>query len=211
VEAIIIQHLDLELKKELSEILVRIGALKFGAFTLTGGRLSSYYIDMRIIPSFPGAFRKVGEIYIAIAKKSVGEAQFKRVVGIPTAGIPFASIVAFSLAKPFLYVRREAKTYGRQRKVEGILHPGDSVLPIDDLITSGGSLLSAVDCIKAEGGVVKDALVLIDREEGGEKALAKAGIKLHSGAKISEIAEILGDMEIISEDQVNAIREQIKK
>lgn len=190
---------------------MRIGALKFGAFTLAGGRLSSYYIDMRIIPSFPGAFRKVGEIYIAMAKKSVRETSFKRVVGIPTAGIPFASIVAFSLSKPFLYVRRETKTYGRQRKVEGILHPGDLVLPIDDLITSGGSLLSAVDIIKAEGGVVKDALVLIDREEGGEKALAKAGIKLHSGAKISEIVEILGEMEVISQDQVNAIREQTKK
>lgn len=209
-ETAIHQNSDLELKKELSEILVRIGALKFGAFTLTGGRLSSYYIDMRIIPSFPGAFRKVGEIYISIAKKSVLEANFKRVVGIPTAGIPFASIVAFSLSKPFLYVRREAKTYGRQRKVEGILHPGDSVLPIDDLITSGGSLLSAIDLIKAEGGVVKDALVLIDREEGGEKALAKAGINLHSGAKISEIADILGNMEVISKDQVNAIREQTR-
>ncbi len=190
---------------------MRIGALKFGAFTLAGGRLSSYYIDMRIIPSFPGAFRKVGEIYVEIAKKSVRETSFKRVVGIPTAGIPFASIVAFSLSKPFLYVRKEAKTHGRQRKVEGILHPGDSVLPIDDLITSGGSLLSAVEDIQAEGGVVKDALVLLDREEGGEHALAKAGIKLHSGAKISEIVKILSDMEVISKDQVRAIHRQIKK
>jgi orotate phosphoribosyltransferase len=108
-------------------------------------------------------------------------------------------------------VRREAKTHGRQRKVEGILHPGDSVLPIDDLITSGGSLLSAIDMIKAEGGVVKDALVLIDREEGGKKALKKAGIKLHSAAKISEIAEILHDMEVISKDQVDAIYKQTKR
>ncbi len=85
------------------------------------------------------------------------------------------------------------------------------MLPIDDLITSGGSLLSAIDSIKAEGGVVKDALVLIDREEGGEEALAKVGINLHSGAKISEIADILGNMEVISKDQVDAIHEQIRK
>lgn len=198
-------------KKELCEILVRINALKFGAFILSGEKWSPYYIDMRIISSFPDAFRRVGEIYVELAKNVVKHEAFLRIAGIPTAGVPFASLLAFFLSKPFLYVRKEVKTHGRQRRVEGILHPGDSVLLVDDLVTTGGSLLEAADAIKSEGGVVKDALVMIDRQEGGEKALAKAGIKLHSLVRMSEAAQILYDMEAIDKEQLTGILKQIKK
>ncbi len=155
------------LKAELCTLLTRIGALKFGTFTLSGGRLSTYYVDMRIVPSFPEAFETVENVYKSLAENDVGLANFTRIAGIPTAGIPFASILAYLLHKPFLYVRQEAKSHGRERRVEGILHPGDKVLVVDDLITSGGSLLNAVDAIISEGGLVENALVLIDRSSQG--------------------------------------------
>jgi len=199
------------LKEEICEILIRTGALKFGAFTLSGGKWSPYYVDLRIIPSFPEAFRRVGEVYVELAKNVVHDEEFLRVAGIPTAGVPFASLLAFFLSKPFLYVRKEVKTHGRERRVEGILHPGDSVLLVDDLVTSGGSLLEAADSIQSEGGVVKDALVLVDRQEGGDKALAKRGIKLHSLVEMSEAARILYDMGAINEEQLKEISRQIKK
>lgn len=166
---------------------------------------------MRIIPSFPGAFRRMGEIYIELAKNVIPKENFHRVAGIPTAGIPFASIVAFSLSKPFLYVRKEMKTHGRHRRVEGILHPGDTVLLIDDLITTGGSLITATKAIRSEGGLVTHALVMIDRQEGGEKTLAKAGIKLYSLVKMSEVAQTLYNMEVIDKRQMMNILNQTKK
>lgn len=200
-----------EFKTEICEILTRIGALKFGTFTLVGGKLSPYYIDLRIVPSIPEAFNRIGKIYVEIAKNDVGLENFTRIAGIPTAGVPFASVLAFSLSKPFLYVRKEIKTHGRERRIEGILHPGDRVLLVDDLITTGGSLLAAADAIQSEGGVVKDALVLIDREEGGKDALAKMGIQLHYLARMTEVAKFLYEIGTISREQWKDILKQIKK
>jgi orotate phosphoribosyltransferase len=196
-------------KKDVCEILVRIGALKFGAFPLSDDRWSTYYIDLRLIPSVPEAFRKVGDVYVELAKNALDPGTYQRVAGIPTAGIPFASLLSFFLIKPFLYVRKEPATRGRGRRVEGLLHPGDSVLLVDDLVASGQSLLLAANAIAAEGGVVHDALVLIDRQEGGEKALARAGIRLHSLAKMSEVAQILYNLEAIDDDQLKGILTQI--
>lgn len=197
-------------KKDVCEILVRIGALKFGAFPLSDDRWSTYYIDLRLIPSVPGAFRKVGDVYVELAKNVLDPGTYQRVAGIPTAGIPFASLLSFFLIKPFLYVRKEPAIRGRGRRVEGLLHPGDSVLLVDDLVASGQSLLLAANAIAAEGGVVHDALVLIDRQEGGEKALARAGIRLHSLTKMSEVAQILYDLEAIDGDQMKGILKQIQ-
>jgi orotate phosphoribosyltransferase len=199
------------LKKEICEILVKTGALQFGAFPLTDETWSSYFVDLRIIPSFPGAFRRVGEAYVDFARNVLNPTAFHRVAGIPTAGIPFASLLSFFLSKPFIYVRTEATTHGRERRVEGILYPGDSVLLVDDLVTSGSSLLTAANAISAEGGVVGDALVLIDRQEGGENALAGAGIRLHSLVTMSEAAPILYDLEAIDREQFRGILKQVKK
>ena len=199
------------LKAELCTLLTRIGALKFGTFTLSGGKLSTYYVDMRIVPSFPEAFETVENVYVNLAENDVGLDSFARIAGIPTAGVPFASVLAYLLHKPFLYVRQEAKSHGRERRVEGILHPGDKVLVVDDLITSGGSLLNAADAIVSEGGLVENALVLIDREEGGKEALKNKKISLSSIATMSEVAQLLYSKEVITRHELSSILGQIKK
>ena len=196
---------------EMCKILARTGALKFGTFSLSGGRLSPYYIDLRIIPSFPEVFRRVTNFYVDIVLNDIGPDRITRIAGIPTAGISLASVLAYSLKKPFLYVRKEEKTYGRERRVEGILNPGDRVLLVDDLITTGGNLISAAKAILSEGGIVEDALVLIDREEGGKKSLEENGMNLHYLLKISEVANILYRIEIITKQQMNDILKQVKK
>jgi orotate phosphoribosyltransferase len=197
-------------KAEICKILTRINALRFGTFTLTGGKLSPYYIDLRVIPSFPGAFERIQKFYQELSINDVNENKFKRIAGIPTAGIPFASVLAFLLHKPFIYIRKGAKSYGRERRVEGILHPGDSVLLVDDLITSGKNLLSAAKAIRSEGGIVTDALILIDREEGGREALLRDGIHLHHLISITDVAQTLFRMEIITKNQMLAILGQVK-
>jgi len=198
------------MKDDLIQILVRTGAIKFGAFTLASGKLSPYYIDLRLIPSYPEAFRKILGFYVNLAKTEIGLKNFDRIAGIPTAGIPFSAVLAFNLEKPFLYVRKEIKTHGRERRVEGLLMPGDRILLVDDLITTGTSLLGAADAVIAEGAVVKDALVLIDREEGGKQALSKLGIKLHYLLKISEAAKKLYEVGVVDQEQLKAILKQVK-
>ena len=201
------QNEQKKLKRELCAVLTRIGALKFGMFTLADGKLSPYYIDLRIVPSFPEAFVRVQNLYRQVVESNLNLGEIKRIAGIPTAGIPFASILAFSLNKPFLYVRREP-TRGRERRVEGILNPGDAILLVDDLITTGKTMVAAVDAIRSEGGVVTDALVLIDRQEGGRAALEARGIRLHYLIRMSEAARILYDMGTIDKEELNAILKQ---
>ena len=200
-----------EMKAELAKILNKIGALKFGTFKLTSGEISPYYIDLRIVPSFPDAFRRICDLYIKLIKSDVGTDDFDRIVGIPTAGISFASIAAYQLKKPFLYVRTTEREHGRGRSVEGILLPGNRVLLMDDLITKGGSILKAAEAVRAEGGVVTDAVVLMDREEDGKQNLAKDGIKLHYLLTTSELARKLQDMDAISLEQLSIMLKRTKK
>jgi len=199
------------MKIELSQILNRIGALKFGSFKLTSGKISPYYLDLRIVPSFPDAFKRICDLYIELILSEIGADSFDRIVGIPTAGMSFGSIVAYQLKKAFVYVRTAEREHGRGRRVEGILLPGDRVLLIDDLITKGGSILKAADAVRAEGGVVADVMVLMDREENGENSLANQGIKLHCVLKISEFAKKLHEIEAITEKQLNIILNQVNQ
>jgi len=199
------------IKVEICKILNKIGALQFGAFKLTSGKISPYYIDLRIVPSFPDAFKKVCDFYVDFIRNEIGGKNFDRIAGIPVAGIPFASLIAYNLQKPFLYVRKGVRLHGRQRRVEGILAPGDRVLLIDDLITTGLSLRKAAKAIMAEGGVVADAVVLLDREESGKGKLEKSGIKLHALLNVSEIANKLYEIGVIDEEQLKTILKQIKK
>lgn len=200
-----------KIKSEVGRILNKIGALKFGTFKLTSGEVSPYYVDLRIVPSFPDAFRRICDFYLALIESEIGAESFDRIAGIPTAGISFSSITAYHLKKPFVYVRQSERTHGRGRKVEGILSPGDRVLLIDDLITSGGSTLKVAEALRSEGGVVTDAVVLLDREENGIENLAKKGIKLHYLLTISEAAHKLYDIGAITEDQLKTILTQVKR
>lgn len=198
-------------KSEICKILNRIGALQFGTFKLTSGKISPYYIDLRVVPSFPDAFKRICDFYMDFIKKEIGAKNFDRIAGVPVAGIPFASLIAYNFKKPFLYIRKGIRLHGRQRRIEGVLAPGDRVLMADDLVTTGLSLKRAARAIRAEGGVVTDVVVLLDREEGGRKTLEEDEIKLHAMLRISEIANKLYEIGTVTEEQLKTILKQIKK
>lgn len=163
-----------------------------------------------MVPSFPDAFRELCDFYVEYITNQVGLENFDRVAGVPLAGIPFASQIAYNLKKPFLYVRKGSRHHGRQRRVEGILVSGDRVLLVDDLITTGLNLKKAVDAIRVEGGVVKEVVVLLDREEDGKAKLEKSGIKIHTLLQMSEVANKLYEIGAIDEESLKTIMKQIK-
>ena len=176
--------------------------MQFGMFTLSGGRISPYYLDLRVIPSFPDAFHTCSELLGKSARSIEG---IDKIGGIPTGGLPWASVLAYTLSKPLVYTRKDVKLHGREKTVEGILTPGERVLLIDDVITTGKNILTALQSIRGEGGVVENALVLLDRQEGGEQHLMKEGVKLHSVTKISTVAQRLFDMDAITKEQFDEL------
>jgi len=163
------------------------------------------------VPSFPDAYRQICDFYSEAIASQVGLKNFDRIAGVPLAGIPFASQIAYNLRKPFLYVRKGMRRHGRQRRVEGILVSGDRVLLVDDLVTTGLNLKKAADAIRAEGGVVKEAVALLDREEGGKEKLEKSGINIRTLLKMSEVANTLYEIGAIDEESLKTILKQIKK
>ncbi len=200
-----------EKKEKMANILFKIDAVKFGVFKLSSGKASPYYVDLRVIPSFPDAFREICNFYAEYITSQVGAKSFERIAGVPVTGIIFASQVAYNLKKPFIYVRRGVPLQGRERRVEGVLVSGDKVLLIDDLITTGLTLTKAAEDIKAEGGVVTDAVVFLDREEGGRGQLEKNEIKLHPMLKVSEVANALFELGALDGESLKTILKQVKK
>ena len=206
-----VEKINVNKKDKMANILFKIDAVKFGVYKLSSGKSSPYYIDLRVIPSFPDAFREICDLYAQYINEQIGQKNFDRIAGVPIAGIPFASQIAYNLKKPFLYVRKDIKQYGRERRVEGVLISGDRVLLLDDLLTTGLTLARAVDAVKAEGGVVTDIVVFLDREEGGTQLLEKQGLKVHTLLKISEIANTLFEIGAIDQESLKTILKQIKK
>ena len=193
---------------EFCNILLRTGSLKFGTFKLTSGLLSPYYVDLRLIPSYPEAFQLTIDMYRSVVEPDLVK-RAQRLAGVPSAGIAYAAVVALNLNKPLLYVRKEQKEHGRERKVEGLLQPGDKVLVLDDVVTTGKSLLEATEAISGEGGIVEDAVVLLDRQQGAERNLQKKHVKLHAFTTMRRIADRLLDLGSIDEGQHKEILGQI--
>ncbi len=191
----------------LAEALFRIGALRFGRFTLASGKPSSYYLDLRVLPSDPEAYWLAIAAYEAAARE-IGVAKFDAIAGVATAGVTVSSPLAYLLRKPMLYVRKEEKGHGLGRQVEGAARPGWRTLVVDDLATTGGSILSTVEALRKAGCTVEDALVLVDRLEGGKARLAASGVRLSSFVDVAELVETLFSGKRITKADYQAVLKQ---
>ena len=166
--------------RELSELLYRIGAVRFGEFTLKDGRRSPFYLDLRVLVSHPDVLARTARAMLQRA----ADIPYDRLAGIPYAGLPLAVAMALVGERPMIYARKEAKGYGTKRMVEGEYRPGERALLIDDVVTSGGAKLEAIGPFRDAGLVVEDVLVVVDREDRGATVLAEAGLRLHSVLKV---------------------------
>lgn len=167
-------------KERLMIDLYQIGVLKFGRFVLKSGLTSPFYIDLRILISYPNLLQEVALVY----KEILDGLSFDRMMAVPYTAIPIATAISLLNKKPLIYSRKEIKTYGIKRPVEGEYQKGERIVLIDDMITTGGSKLETIKLIENLGLTVKDVVVLFDRLQGGKEELKKAGYLLHSAFTI---------------------------
>ena len=188
------QNLVIELNK--------IGAIKFGEFKLKSGILSPIYIDLRILVSYPKLLKQVAKAYRDVLKPL----SYDRLAGIPYAALPIAAAVSLELEQPWIYNRKEVKDYGTKKAIEGEFKSGETVAVIDDLITKGDSKLEVVEPFTKEGLVIKDFVVLIDREQGGKETLAQHGFNLHAVLTMTDILDSLMAKKLIDKSKYDQVK-----
>ncbi|MCE4625490.1 MAG: orotate phosphoribosyltransferase [Desulfurococcales archaeon] len=172
--------------------LASIGAIKRGRFVLSSGKTSDIYIDLRLVPSHPPVFKLLLGLAYFLHKDIVETVS--AIIGVATGGIPWAVGLGLLASKPVGYVRPQKKEHGRGRVVEADLPTRSSVLVVDDVATTGRSLSSAVDALRGEGYRVREALVIVDREEGARSELERKGVKLRYIITLSQLREALEDL-----------------
>jgi len=179
----------------------RVGIVRFGKFKLSSGIESPYYIDLRRLYSFPDlAFRVINELIRII------DVEYNAVAGVATGGIPLAAYIAFTKKIPMGYVRVERKSHGMESKVEGMLG-GKNVLIVDDVATTGQSLLTSARALKALNAEVVAAAAIVDREQGAREVLASEGIRLYTLIKVTEMFNVLLNEGLISNDVYREVME----
>jgi len=176
----------LDAAARLAGLLASRNAILKGDFLLASGRRSSVYVDARLLLGDPEAFREALDLLAGVAPQGGYS-----VLGVATAGIPWAAGLALRLGRPLGYVRVERKGHGRDRLVEGSPPSGPAVL-VDDVATTGGSLAAAVEAARREGYEPIAALVLVDRGEGARERLSSLGVELRSVATLRGVLAALG-------------------
>ena len=190
-------------KNELTDLedfaltLYDVGAVQLGKFKLHSGRTSRIYLDLRVLVSFPDALRKATATY----RKVLKNVKFDVLAAPPLAGLPFGTALCLDMDTPLIYPRKTSKSYGTGKEIEGVWKIGQRAVVIDDVITSGDSILQAIVALKASGLQVTDAVVLIDREQKGIKMMKELGYKVHAAITLRRLLSILERHDRISSKQ----------
>lgn len=201
----------MEFVKEFATFLHQKGIIKFGDFTLASGKKSSYYVDLRLVPSYPHQFRAMIKYLQNNIAESVGLNSFDSLVSVPTGGLVIASALAIETVKPLIYVRSKPKDYGTSKSIEGQIHEGMKVVMIDDVATTGDSVVNAIKSLKEANITIEDAYVIVNRMEGADEALKELGVKLHSITNIIQITQALHEQKLVDSDTLEKVRKQISK
>jgi uridine monophosphate synthetase len=190
----------------LADDLLEAGCIQFGSFTLKSGLQSPIYIDLRQIITYPKLLANVAQAYLPL----LSTLQFSRIAGLPYAAIPIATAISLAGNYPMIYPRKEVKTYGTKAEIEGQYHAGETVVVIDDLATTGGSKFEAIEKLTGAGLVVKDVVVLVDRQSGAKESLEQAGYALQAVLTISQLLEYWEKIGKVEKDKIEETRRFLK-
>ena len=183
--------------EQLIHQLYSIGAIKFGEFILKSGAASKLYLDLRQIISHPQLLRavsfKIGE--------QIKNVKFDIICGVPYTALPIATCISLHQDIPMIMRRKEKKTYGTKQTIEGNYSAGQTCLVIEDLITTGGSILETIADLKEVGLQVKDVAMLIDREQGGKDNLQNKNLSVHAVFGMNEVLKTLLRSPLLNETE----------
>jgi orotate phosphoribosyltransferase len=166
---------------------IREHAYLEGDFVLRSGRRSRYYLDKYRFEPRPELLRPLAERRAARVREAAPEAM--RLAGPELGAVVLTAAAALESGLPFLIVRKEAKGYGTDRLLEGEYSAGEEVCLVEDVVTSGGAAVQAVDALRAAGLECRHAVCVVDREEGGVDALARAAVRLHPIFSARDVVE----------------------
>ena len=201
----------MEFVKEFAIFLHQNDIIKFGDFTLASGKKSSYYIDLRLVASFPHIFRKMTKNLQKLVSEKTGLDNFDSLVSVPTGGLVIGSALAIETVKPLIYVRDKPKDYGTTKSIEGKIFSGMKVVLIDDVITTGNSVINGIKQLKDAGLSISDVYVIINRLEGASNALKLEEVNLYQLTDVLEITTILFQEKLVSKEILDKINNQISQ
>ena len=196
--------------KEFAIFLQESGAIKFGNFKLSSGKESAYYVDLRLVPSFPHQFRKMIKSLQNLISEEIGLDNFDYIASVPTSGLVIASALAIETVKPLIYIRQKPKDYGTGSLIEGKISEGSKVVLVDDVGTTGNSLLNAIRALKDAKMRVDSAFVIVNRLEGARENLEIEKVKMYEITDILAISNALYDEKILDKETLNRIKKQMK-
>ena len=199
----------MEFVKEFAIFLYKNNIIKFGNFTLASGKNSPYYIDLRLVPSYPQQFRKMIKNLQNLIDKQTGLENFDALVSVPTGGLVIASALAIETVKPLIYVRNKSKEYGTSKLIEGKLSSNMKLVMIDDVATTGNSILNGIKQLQEAGSIISESYVVVNRLENANKLMDSVGVKLYQLTDILEITKILFEEHLIDEEILEKIKKQI--
>ncbi|MCP4395419.1 MAG: orotate phosphoribosyltransferase [Alphaproteobacteria bacterium] len=186
--------------------LAEVNAVKFGEFTYVSGKKGPVYIDLRLLAAKPSLLKKAAAEYAKI----INNLTCDRIAAIPLSGLPIGAAVSLETDIPLIYPRDKAKAHGRSMAIEGTFKAGEKVVVVEDLATTGSSVIKGVEKLREAGLIVEDAIVLLDRESGADKNLEAHGLKLHSAFTMTEMLNDLYAQDAISEEQKNEVLDFVK-
>jgi len=201
----------MEFVKEFTIFLYKNNIIRFGNFTLASGKNSSYYVDLRLIPSYPHQFRKMIKNLQNLIVEKTGLDDFDCLASVPTGGLVVTSALAIEIVKPLIYVRSKPKEHGTTKSIEGKISAGMKVVMVDDVVTTGTSVLNGINQLKEAGLLVSDLYVIINRLEGADKALSDIGVQTHQLTDILEITDILFQEKLIDKEIFEKIKNQVNR
>lgn len=191
--------------QQLIQMLYQIQAVKFGHFTLKNGKPSLIYLDLRQIISYPTILRAVAE---AMWEK-INNITFDLMCGVPYTALPIATCLSLDHDIPMIMRRKEKKSYGTQQLLEGKFNPGQTCLIIEDVMTTGSSILETAEDLEKSDLKVKDVVLFIDRQQGGKENLAKKHYQAHAVFTLKNILHTLQALDILTEEERHLINQLI--